>query len=65
VREGEKQLIGRGRGYRYGLPNQEYYFKTGEEMKKLFTDLPEAIWNLKSWIKLKYTIWHGRFITQI
>jgi DNA polymerase-3 subunit alpha len=48
VREGEKQTtpIGRGRGYRYGLPNQEYYFKTGEEMKKLFTDLPEAIWNL-------------------
>jgi DNA polymerase-3 subunit alpha len=37
--------IGRGRGYRYGLPNQEYYFKTGEEMKT-FTDLPEAIWNL-------------------
>jgi DNA polymerase-3 subunit alpha len=35
VREGEKQTtpIGRGRGYRYGLPNQEYYFKTGEEMK--------------------------------
>jgi hypothetical protein len=28
--------------------------------EKLFTDLPEAIWNLlKSWIKLKYTIWHG------
>jgi DNA polymerase-3 subunit alpha len=47
VREGEKQTtpIGRGRGYRYGLPNQEYYFKTGEEMKN-FTDLPEAIWNL-------------------
>ena len=20
--------IGRGRGYRYGLPNQEYYFKS-------------------------------------
>jgi DNA polymerase-3 subunit alpha len=32
VREGEKKTtpIGRGRGYRYGLPNQEYYFKTGE-----------------------------------
>jgi DNA polymerase-3 subunit alpha len=31
VCEGEKQTtpIGRGRGYRYGLPNQEYYFKTG------------------------------------
>jgi DNA polymerase-3 subunit alpha len=48
VRDGEKQTtpIGRGRGYRFGLPNQEYYFKTGEEMKKLFTDLPESISNL-------------------
>ncbi len=48
VREGEKQStpIGRGRGYRFGLPNQEYYFKSGDEMKKLFNDLPEAISNL-------------------
>ncbi|RTY91377.1 DNA polymerase III subunit alpha [Flavobacterium sp. GT3R68] len=48
VRDGEKQTtpIGRGRGYRYGMPNQEYYFKSGEEMKKLFNDLPEAISNL-------------------
>ena len=47
VRDGEKQTtpIGRGRGYRYGLPNQEYYFKSAEEMKKLFHDLPEAISN--------------------
>jgi len=47
VRDGEKQStpIGRGRGYRYGLDNQEYYFKSGEEMKKLFRDLPEAIVN--------------------
>lgn len=45
VKEGEKQAtpIGRGRGYRYGLPNQEYYFKSPDEMKKLFSDLPEAI----------------------
>ncbi|MGC4040567.1 MAG: DNA polymerase III subunit alpha [Flavobacterium sp.] len=45
VRDGEKQStpIGRGRGYRYGLNNQEYYFKSGDEMKKLFHDLPEAI----------------------
>ena len=45
VKEGEKQStpIGRGRGYRYGLPNQEYYFKSAEEMKKIFNDLPEAI----------------------
>jgi len=48
VRDGEKQAtpIGRGRGYRYGLPNQEYYFKSGDEMKKLFADLPEAIINI-------------------
>ncbi|MCF6131133.1 DNA polymerase III subunit alpha [Flavobacterium wongokense] len=47
VRDGEKQStpIGRGRGYRYGLDNQEYYFKSGEAMKKLFHDLPEAIAN--------------------
>lgn len=47
VRDGEKQTtpIGRGRGYRYGLPNQEYYFKTAEQMKQLFQDLPEAISN--------------------
>jgi DNA polymerase-3 subunit alpha len=45
VKDGEKQAtpIGRGRGYRYGLPNQEYYFKSEEEMKKLFRDLPDAI----------------------
>ncbi|TSE04837.1 DNA polymerase III subunit alpha [Aquimarina algiphila] len=49
VKDGEKQAtpIGRGRGYRYGLPNQEYYFKTQEEMKALFKDLPEAIINIQ------------------
>ncbi|MBR9756812.1 MAG: DNA polymerase III subunit alpha [Algicola sp.] len=49
VKDGEKQAtpIGRGRGYRYGLPNQEYYFKSSEEMKELFKDLPEAITNLQ------------------
>ena len=49
VKDGEKQStpIGKGRGYRYGLPNQEYYFKSQNEMKELFSDLPEAIINLK------------------
>ncbi|MBB5647799.1 DNA polymerase III subunit alpha [Pedobacter cryoconitis] len=49
VKDAEKQAtpIGRGRGYRYGLPNQEYYFKSSEEMKKLFADLPEAILNIQ------------------
>lgn len=48
VRDGEKQStpIGRGRGYRYGMPNQEYYFKSPDEMKQLFADLPEAIINI-------------------
>ncbi|MEH6682311.1 MAG: DNA polymerase III subunit alpha [Sediminicola sp.] len=49
VKDGEKQAtpIGRGRGYRYGLPNQEYYFKSSEQMKELFKDLPESILNVQ------------------
>ncbi|MBT8322725.1 MAG: DNA polymerase III subunit alpha, partial [Eudoraea sp.] len=49
VKDGEKQAtpIGRGRGYRYGLPNQEYYFKSAEAMKSLFHDLPESILNIQ------------------
>lgn len=47
VKDGEKQAtpIGRGRGYRYGMPNQEYYFKSAQEMKNLFKDVPDAISN--------------------
>ena len=49
VKDGEKQAtpIGRGRGYRYGMPNQEYYFKSSDEMKSLFKDVPEAISNIQ------------------
>ncbi|NER12877.1 DNA polymerase III subunit alpha [Leptobacterium flavescens] len=49
VKDGEKQAtpIGRGRGYRYGLPNQEYYFKDADTVKELFKDLPEAILNIQ------------------
>ncbi len=49
VKDGEKQAtpIGRGRGYRYGLPNQDYYFKSQDEMKNLFKDVPEAISNIQ------------------
>ncbi|RIV73657.1 DNA polymerase III subunit alpha [Flagellimonas aequoris] len=48
VKDGEKRStpIGRGRGYRYGLPNQEYYFKSSDEMKEIFKDIPEAILNI-------------------
>ncbi len=49
VKDGEKQAtpIGRGRGYRYGLPNQEYYFKSQDEMKVIFKDVPESILNIR------------------
>ena len=49
IKDGEKQStpIGRGRGYRFGLENQEYYFKSSSEMKALFSDLPEAIMNIE------------------
>jgi DNA polymerase-3 subunit alpha len=45
IKEGEFKStpIGQGRGTRYGLPNAEYYFKSQEEMKTLFSDLPQAI----------------------
>lgn len=49
VKDGElvekpKKYIGkRGREFRYGFPNEEFYLKDPEEMKKLFADLPEAI----------------------
>ncbi|ALJ05910.1 DNA polymerase III subunit alpha [Pseudalgibacter alginicilyticus] len=49
VKDGEKQAtpIGRGRGYRYGMPNQEYYFKSPDAMKQLFKDVPDAISNVQ------------------
>lgn len=49
VKDGElvekpKKYIGkRGREFRYGFPNDEFYVKSPDEMKKLFADLPEAI----------------------
>jgi DNA polymerase III subunit alpha len=45
VKEGNlvETPIGRGRGYRFGLENDQYYFKTKEEMINLFQDLPEAL----------------------
>jgi len=49
VKDGEKEATpkGKGRGFRYGLPNDEYYFKSQEEMKQLFQKTPEAIINIK------------------
>ena len=48
VKEGEMKSTpkGRGRGFRFGFPNDEYYFKSQEEMKAIFSDIPEAIVNI-------------------
>lgn len=45
IKEGEFQStpIGSGRGTRYGLPNNQFYFRSQDEMKSLFRDLPAAI----------------------
>ena len=45
VRDGEKQStpIGRGRGFRNGLPNHEYWYKPKNEMFELFKDLPNSL----------------------
>lgn len=45
IKEGEFQStpIGSGPGTRLGFPNNQLYFKTQNEMKLLFQDLPEAI----------------------
>ncbi|TVR75828.1 MAG: DNA polymerase III subunit alpha [Chitinophagaceae bacterium] len=36
---------GRGKGFRFGFENSEFYFKTQSEMNTLFSDIPEAIDN--------------------
>ena len=53
VKDGEKQStpIGKGRSFRYGLKNQEYYFKSSDEMNNLFKDLPDAINNINEIIE--------------
>jgi DNA polymerase III subunit alpha len=45
VKDGvQKEMpIGRGRGYRFGMPNDEFYFKSPAEMAAAFSDLPEAL----------------------
>ena len=34
-----------GKGYRFGFPNDQFYFKTQTEMGKLFSDIPESLDN--------------------
>lgn len=57
VKDGEfkekpKRYIGkRGREFRFGFPNDEFYLKSGDEMKQLFADLPQAIHNIQGLIE--------------
>ena len=45
----DNQLVetpkGRGRGFRFGLDNDEYYLKSTAQMVDLFKDLPQALLN--------------------
>ncbi len=45
IKEGEFKStpIGYGRGHRYGMVNDQYYFKSQEEMRSIFRDHPQAI----------------------
>ena len=47
VNTGELQgtPIGDGKGFRFGFPNDQFYFKTQNEMLELFKDIPEALDN--------------------
>lgn len=36
---------GDGKGFRFGFPNSNFYFKTQAEMNQLFSDIPQAIDN--------------------
>ena len=51
----DNQLVetpkGRGRGFRYGLENDEYYIKSSSQMKNLFQDLPQALLNTEEIVK--------------
>jgi len=48
IKENERQStpVGRGRGFRLGLPNDNFYFKTQDEVKDTFRDIPEAVENI-------------------
>jgi len=41
----KKYLGKRGREFRWGFPNDEFYFKSADEMKQLFSDIPQSIYS--------------------
>jgi DNA polymerase-3 subunit alpha len=43
-----KRYLGkRGREFRFGFPNNEFFYKSPDQMKSLFADLPDAIRNVE------------------
>ncbi len=57
IKDNERQSTpkGRGRGFRNGLPNEEFYYKSPQKMEALFQDIPEAITNIQEIIdKIDY-----------
>ncbi|MDR3273029.1 MAG: DNA polymerase III subunit alpha [Flavobacteriaceae bacterium] len=53
IKDGEKKStpIGRGFGTRFGLPNNQFDFKSQEKMAELFSDVPEAVENFSDFLK--------------
>lgn len=49
IKDGELKSTpkGRGRGFRFGMSNDEYYFKNHDKMVSLFSDIPKSIANSK------------------
>mgnify|MGYP000415364326 CR=1 FL=1 len=49
VKDNEKRStpIGRGKGFRYGFPNDQFYLTTKKEMSVKFSDIPFALSNLQ------------------
>ena len=47
-----KRYMGKkGREFRFGFPNNEFYYKSQEDIKALFSDLPEAIKNVETLVE--------------
>lgn len=44
VRNGEKLStpIGKGKGFRFGFSNKEFYLKTSKQIENIFSDIPES-----------------------
>ena len=41
----KKTPVGDGKGFRFGFPGKDFFFKTKEEMAALFKDVPQALDN--------------------